>query len=99
MNQQDSPYKCHLFVCTQSRNGTKKSCGDEGTAELKTIIKTEIKDRGWKGIVRVSKAGCLGACELGPNIMLYPQQIMFSDVSASDIPQILQKVEEIIAGD
>jgi (2Fe-2S) ferredoxin len=91
-----SPYKCHLFVCTNSRDGGKKSCGDEAAADLKAAIKAEIRNRGWKGRVRVSASGCLGICESGPNIMLYPQKIWFSEVSRDDLPEIIRAVEEIL---
>ncbi len=91
-----TPYKCHLFVCTNSRKGEQKSCGDEGTPDLKAAIKAEIKNRGWKGIVRVSTSGCLGVCESGPNIMIYPQKVLLSGVTRNDLPDIIAKVEEIV---
>ena len=96
MKKSNTPYICHLFVCTNSRGGEQKSCGDEGTPDLKAAIKAEIKKRGWKGIVRVSASGCLGACESGPNIMLYPQKIWFSGVSSDNLPEIIQTVEVIV---
>ena len=99
MKQHGIPYKCHLFVCTNTRDGMQKSCGDEGTADLKKSIKAEIKARGWKGTVRVSVSGCLGLCEIGPNIMLYPQKMLFSGVTLDDLPEIFQTVEEILSAD
>ena len=99
MKQHISPYKCHLFVCTKTRGGEQSSCGDAGTPDLKAAIKTEIKNRGWKGIVRVSDSGCLGVCASGPNIMVYPQQIWFSAVSHDDLPEILQTLENIVTNE
>ena len=96
MDMDHTPYKCHLFVCTNSRDGVRKSCGDAGSGELKRVLKEEISDRGWKGTVRVSTSGCLGVCDTGPNIMLYPQQLLFSGVQQSDLPEILYRVEEIL---
>lgn len=96
MKQRISPYKCHLFVCTKSRNGEKKSCGDHGASDLKAVIKTEIKKRGWKAIVRVSDSGCLGVCASGPNIMIYPQKTWLSAVTHDDLPEIMQIVESFI---
>lgn len=96
MQQHVSPYICHLFVCTNTRNGERKSCGDDDTSGLKTEIKAEIKNRGWTGTVRVSESGCLGICDTGPNIMLYPQKIWFSGVSREDLSAIIQAVERIL---
>jgi (2Fe-2S) ferredoxin len=38
----------------------------------------------------------MGLCATGPNVMLYPQKIWFSEVSTDDIGKILSKVEEIL---
>ena len=99
MKQRTSPYKCHLFVCTKSRNGEKKSCGDAGTPDFKAALKKEFKDRGWKDLVRVSDSGCLGVCAAGPNIMIYPQRIWLSGVERNDLPEIIQIVEGIVEGE
>lgn len=96
MKQHISPYKCHLFVCSNTRDGERKSCGEEDAAGFKAALKTEINAHGWKGIVRVSESGCLGVCEAGPNIMLYPQKIWFSDVSRDDLPEIIRTVEDLL---
>jgi len=96
MKQRITPYTCHVFVCTKSRNGEKKSCGDGGMSNLKALIKNEIKNRGWKGCVRVSDSGCLGLCAAGPNIMIYPQKIWLASVSPNDLPEIIRIVEEIV---
>lgn len=97
MKQQPSPYKCHLFVCCKSRNGERKSCGDGDSTALKAALKDEIKNRGWKGSVRVSDSGCLGLCEAGPNIMVYPQQLWFSATTIADLPEILRTLENLLA--
>ncbi len=97
MKTNQTPYKAHLFVCCKSRGGERKSCGDGDNAELKEILKSGVKDRGWKGLVRVSDSGCMGLCESGPNIMIHPQQIWLSDVSASDLPRIFELLEELLA--
>ena len=94
MHQQPSPYRCHIFVCSNVRENRpdKPGCGAVGGGELKTILKQEIKDRGWKGKVRVSTTGCMGLCGSGPNVLLHPQGIHFSAVSAEDLDAILERV-------
>lgn len=94
MHQQPSPYLCHIFVCDNVRENRPDNpgCGAKGGAELKARIKQEIKDRGWKGRVRVSTTGCMGLCGSGPNILLHPQGIHFAGVTANDIALILEQV-------
>ena len=96
MKTKASPYTCHLFICTKSRGGDRKSCGDGGSTELKSVLKDEVKKRGWKPRVRVSESSCLGVCDAGPNIMIYPQKIWLSEVTAADTPAILQTLAEIL---
>jgi (2Fe-2S) ferredoxin len=96
MKQHESPYKCHLFICSKSRNGKRKSCGDTASPDLKATLKDEIRNRGWKGLARVSESGCLGVCDAGPNIMIYPRKLWLSEVTLDDLPEILQIMEQAI---
>jgi len=91
-----TPYLCHIFICTHDRGGNRKSCGDQEGVELRAVLKTEVASRGWKKWVRVSQSGCLGRCEEGPNVMIYPQGIWFHHASLDDIPMILQTIDELL---
>lgn len=94
--EQATPFKCHIFICTHDRKGKDRSCADQGGKGIRDQLKQKVSDRGWKKKVRVSQSGCLGPCEHGPNVMIYPQQIWFSNVSAGDIGQIIARVEMIL---
>jgi hypothetical protein len=59
--QNESPYAVHLFVCTNDRAGERKSCADDHGLLIKAAIKKAVDEKGWKGKVRVSASGCLGA--------------------------------------
>lgn len=96
MKQSESPYKCHIFVCVKSRDDGRKSCGNSGSRELRSLLKSEIKTRGWKKTARVCESSCLGVCEAGPNIMIYPQGVWFSGVTKDDLPEILQAVASFL---
>lgn len=95
-SQQESPYLCHIFVCTNDREGKRKSCADGKSPLVRKALKEEVADRGWKKYVRVSQSGCLGLCAKGPNVILYPQKVWFSEVSQDDVGEILLKVGEIL---
>ena len=95
-NQKESPYVCHVFVCTNDRGGERKSCADQNSQQIRTSLKQEFNNRDWTGKVRVSQSGCMGLCANGSNVMIYPQKIWFSEVSTDDIGQIVSKVEEIL---
>jgi len=94
--EKEAPYVCHIFVCTKSRQSDRKSCADGNSPAVKSILKQEVKSRGWSDRVRVSESGCMGLCTHGPNIIVYPQKIWFSGVTESNIPDILARVESYL---
>ena len=96
MKSRKTPYKCHIFVCVKSRSGDRKACGDGESADIKALLKDEISDRGWKGKVRVSESGCLGVCGVGPNVMIYPQGTWLTQVTPSDVPDLLKTIEQLL---
>lgn len=95
----EAPYIAHLFVCTNDRKGERKSCADGASARLKSELKEAVAAKGWKGKVRVSTSGCLGLCEAGPNVMIYPQKIWFSGAAPDSLTEILSALERIVAGE
>jgi (2Fe-2S) ferredoxin len=92
----ESPFNCHVFVCTNDRKGTRKSCADGENVSVREALKAEVAEREWKGLVRVSQSGCLGLCEDGPNVLIYPQKIWFSEVRSDDIGEVIGAVEKIL---
>ena len=93
-----APYLAHVFVCTNDRNGARKSCADNDSPRLKAALKEMVNEQGWQGRVRISTAGCLGLCAQGPNVLIYPQQIWFSEVSPADLAEIMATLEQLVAG-
>ncbi len=96
MKKEIGPYTCHVFVCTNNRHGERKSCADGGNEALKDFLKEKIEKRGWKTRVRVSNCGCMGLCARGPNVILYPEGIWFSDVSAGEGGRILDEIAALL---
>ncbi|HQF55398.1 MAG TPA: (2Fe-2S) ferredoxin domain-containing protein [Fibrobacteria bacterium] len=83
-----APHDMHIFVCQHSREGERASCGarwnaSDAVAELKRLCKEKSLP------ARVSGSGCLGPCEMGPNIMVYPQKTWFHEVGLADLPAIV----------
>ena len=98
MQRAVSPFVCHVLVCTNDRHGERKACADGNSALLRTQLKDAVHQRPHlKGRVRVSAAGCLGLCAHGPNVLLYPQSIWFSEVKPADLPQLLEAIEAAVA--
>jgi len=41
--------------------------------------------------IRVNASGCLDRCELGPNMVIYPEGVWYQYDNADDVDEILQK--------
>jgi (2Fe-2S) ferredoxin len=95
--QNEAPYVAHVFVCTNDRGGERKSCADNNSQLVKAKLKDVVNDKGWKGKVRISTSGCMGLCEKGPNVMIYPQRVWFSEVSPDAMDDIVSAIEDIVA--
>lgn len=97
MKTNETNYKCHVLVCVNDRQGERKSCADSNSREIRSLLKDSVKALGFpKGEVRVSQTLCLGLCSEGPNVMIYPQNIVFSGVTVDDVPAITARVGEIM---
>ncbi|MBE9536339.1 MAG: (2Fe-2S) ferredoxin domain-containing protein [Proteobacteria bacterium] len=96
MKKVQSPYACHIFVCTNCHDDGEKSCSHGNSKKIREILKEEVRLRGWKGRVRVSETGCMGLCTAGPNVLIHPQNIWFSNVGEYDIEDILNHAKTII---
>ena len=85
-------YKKHIFVCVNERDDVnKKSWGDKGLL-LRENLKKSILDLNFKKDIRINKSGCLGKCNLGPCIVLYPDSKWFYNIDLKDINCILMDV-------
>ena len=90
------PYQKQIFVCTNNRkaedpNSPKPSCGDHQAEAIFTELRKIAKDRGLHPRIRVAQAKCLGQCNQGTTIMVYPDNVWYSDVRLEDVPAIAEK--------
>lgn len=85
------PYKKHVFICTNHRPDNPQSgCASRGGVELQLECKQRLKTLGLSDSIRVNKAGCLGVCEQGAAMVIYPQQIWYGAVSKDDLDEIIE---------
>ena len=85
-------FEQHLFVCTNHRtNSEKRSCGEQHGLELTAAFKKAIKDKNLDMPIRAQRAGCLGICDFGPTVAIYPEGTFYVNVQLSDVEEIVQK--------
>jgi len=87
----DPIFDIHILVCTNQRSGTEKlSCGEAHGLELVAEFKKQLKDLNSGLKVRANKSGCLGICDLGPTVAVYPQGTFYVGVQKEDVKEIVE---------
>jgi len=67
------------------------ACAKRGSEAICEALKEEVKKRGLKGKVRAMKSGCMDFCEIGPNVMVFPEGVLHTGVTAEDVPALAEK--------
>ncbi len=81
----------HIFVCNNQRQADdpRGCCSARGSVDLLDYLKKRVHESGLKGKVRVNKAGCLDACQYGPSLVIYPDDVWYSPQTQEDMEEIL----------
>lgn len=66
-------------------------CDALGSREVLSALKEELAKHGLTDKVNIRETGCLGFCEQGPRVAIYPQEIYYFKVQVSDVPLIISK--------
>lgn len=83
-------YKQHYFVCTNERPPfAKPSCGRSDSHQILDRLKEAVEKHELMGEIRVTRCGCLGPCEEGPTIVVYPAGIWYKGVKVDDVEEIV----------
>ncbi|MBA2611291.1 MAG: (2Fe-2S) ferredoxin domain-containing protein [Bacteroidetes bacterium] len=84
-------YDIHIFVCNNQRSGTEKlSCGETHGLELVGEFKKQLKDLNVNLKTRANKSGCLGICDFGPTVAIYPEGTFYVGVEKTDVKEIIE---------
>ena len=79
-------YEKHVFVCT-----TGGTCPTQGDTDgyVKTL-RAAIAAAGLQEAIRINKSGCFSQCGNGPMIVVYPENVWYAGVAASDLDEIVR---------
>ena len=83
------PFRFHLFVCTQQKPEGVPSCPASGSFAVLGALDREIQARGLDNDVQLTTCGCMGLCDEGPVMVVYPEGVWYRRVKASDVSEIV----------
>ena len=78
-------YRSHVLVC----GGT--GCTSSGSLDIIRVLKEELVKYRLDDEVSVVMTGCHGLCAEGPIMVVYPDAVFYSRVSALDVPEIVEE--------
>lgn len=83
------PFRQHIFVCTQEKPEGVNSCPSNGSWRILQALERELVSQGLDDRVQVTTCGCLGLCDNGPIMIVYPEGAWYREVKKTDVHQIV----------
>ena len=83
------PFRHHAFVCNQEKSDGATCCAGGGSAKVLEALHRELGAAGLSDDVQVSTCGCLGLCESGPVMVVYPEGAWYTKLTSEEIPEIV----------
>jgi (2Fe-2S) ferredoxin len=75
--------KKHVLVCTAAH------CAGKGANDVAGRLRLEVIRRGLDTEILVNNCGTIDLCDIGPNLVVYPDNIIYRGVTLKDIPDIV----------
>ena len=66
-------YRSHVLVCAGA------GCVSSGCKAVQQALVTELEANDLQDEVRVVETGCIGSCDLGPVVVVYPEGVFLSE--------------------
>ena len=83
------PFRFHLFVCTQQKPEGVPSCPANGSLDVLEGLDREVQKRGLSPDIQLTTCGCMGLCDEGPVLVVYPEGVWYRHVQSSDVSEIV----------
>jgi NADH-quinone oxidoreductase subunit F len=85
INSKRKPSKPSISVCVST------GCVALDAQKVKEAFIAELEKQGLNDQVEIKETGCLGFCEQGPRVTIYPEEICYFKVKPEDAPEIVTK--------
>jgi (2Fe-2S) ferredoxin len=84
-------FKKHVFFCNQVRPEGHPAgcCAASGGNDIGKQLWERVGELELEG-VKINSAGCLGRCDQGPVVVVYPEGVWYSPKTSDDVEEIIQ---------
>jgi (2Fe-2S) ferredoxin len=76
--------KKHVLVCTAIH------CQKKGAMDVAGRLRLEVIRKGLDTEILVNNCGTIDLCDIGPNMVVYPDNVIYRGVTVKDIPDIVE---------
>ena len=67
------------------------ACISSGEQSVKSALEEEIKKYGLDSVVKIVETGCMGSCNLGPLMVIYPEGVFYQKLKPQDAKEIVEE--------
>jgi NADH-quinone oxidoreductase subunit F len=78
-------WRSHVLVCAGA------GCVSSGCREVRDALVQGITEYGLQGEIKVIETGCIGSCDLGPIVVIYPEGVFYQKLKPEDARLIAQE--------
>ncbi|MBN2727255.1 NADH-quinone oxidoreductase subunit NuoF [Candidatus Mcinerneyibacteriota bacterium] len=78
-------HRLNVLVCSGA------SCISNDSLKVKEAMLAEIDRLGLNKEIKVIETGCMGPCQLGPVILVYPDETLYKKVQVEDVREIVEQ--------
>ena len=89
-----SHYAKHVFFCENQRPEGEDCCANHNAKAARNYVKDKVKMLGIsteENLIRINSAGCLGRCDMGPVMVVYPEAVWYTYVDQADLDEIIEE--------
>ena len=77
----------HVLICTASH------CNQKGSMDVAGRMRLEVIRKGLDAEILVNNCGTIDLCDCGPNMVVYPDNVIYNGVTVKDIPEIMEHLK------
>ncbi|HOD17727.1 MAG TPA: NADH-quinone oxidoreductase subunit NuoF [Candidatus Cloacimonadota bacterium] len=74
-----------LLICCGS------GCVSAGALKIKEKISQTLEEKGLANEINIIETGCMGPCDLGPVMIVYPEGVFYQKVTVNDVPELVEE--------
>ncbi len=90
-----NPYDRVFLVCQGEGPAENPDCGGGNPLLVFQALRAAVQAGGAADRTAVLKTTCLGFCEKGPNVVVYPGGAVYHRVQPADVPALVKAHQEV----